>query len=294
MSNNQPILVATHNGTFHFDDLLAAAMVRMLHPGQTVEIVRTRDQAVISSADWVIDVGGVYDHVLKRYDHHQKDSPVRPNGVPYAASGLVWKHWGAELCGDQKVADLIDVEFIQMIDGPDNGMQTFESLIEGGRVPSINSLSVFWAPQWDEPEANNDEQFFELLNFAQALLVRLIVVYNSRQKSDQAFSQAYQESPDKELILVEKGVSPTDVTDYPKVKFLIYQDLENDTWKAKCISEGSFKCRTSFPITWRGFRGQELQDASKLSTAEFVHPAGFLAVAKTKEGILSMCQQALS
>ena len=34
--------------------------------------VRTREASVLSECDIVVDVGGVYDPALHRYDHHQR------------------------------------------------------------------------------------------------------------------------------------------------------------------------------------------------------------------------------
>ena len=34
-------------------------------------------------------------------DHHQKDSRVRENGIPYAAFGLLWEELGTEILGEE-------------------------------------------------------------------------------------------------------------------------------------------------------------------------------------------------
>ena len=64
--------IGTHNGTFHCDEALACFMLRLLDEYKGAEVVRTRDPAVLSTCDVVVDVGGVYDHNTKRYDHHQR------------------------------------------------------------------------------------------------------------------------------------------------------------------------------------------------------------------------------
>ena len=43
--------------------------------------------------------GIVFDIGRGRYDHHQRDSRVRENGVPYAAFGLLWEELGGEILG---------------------------------------------------------------------------------------------------------------------------------------------------------------------------------------------------
>ena len=165
-NSNNKIVVATHNGTFHLDELLAIATIKLLHPEKNIRVVRTRDSEVIDNADWVVDVGGHYDHESRRYDHHQLGSPVRDNGVPFAAFGLVWRHWGSEVCGGNiEVADAIESDFVQMVDGPDNGFETAQSLIEGGRVPSLAMLPSLWRSDLPADASGEmiDEKFNELL-----------------------------------------------------------------------------------------------------------------------------------
>ena len=66
------MLIATHAGQFHADDVVAVALVRLFaHP--SANVVRTRNPAVIASADMVVDVGGVFDPSSKKFDHHQAD-----------------------------------------------------------------------------------------------------------------------------------------------------------------------------------------------------------------------------
>jgi transketolase C-terminal domain/subunit len=96
VNNNErrPImLIVTHGGKFHADDAWAVAVIKVCTPRR--ELVRTRDQAIIDRGDIVIDVGGIWDPALGRFDHHQKGfSGARQSGVPYASAGLVWREYG--------------------------------------------------------------------------------------------------------------------------------------------------------------------------------------------------------
>lgn len=80
----------THGGKFHADDVFSAALLLYLNP----EIVITRGNRVPEDFD-----GIVFDIGRGRYDHHQKDSRVRENGVPYAAFGLLWEELGEQSSG---------------------------------------------------------------------------------------------------------------------------------------------------------------------------------------------------
>ena len=103
-------LIGTHDGTFHCDEALGCAMLQMMPEWAGSTIVRTRDLEELAKCDIVIDVGAVYDHATKRYDHHQRTfssvlGEVHPD-VPEAsrpdfntklsACGLVYKHYGME------------------------------------------------------------------------------------------------------------------------------------------------------------------------------------------------------
>lgn len=50
--------------------------------------------------------GIVFDIGRGKYDHHQRDSRIRENGVPYAAFGLLWEELGAEILGEELAKNL--------------------------------------------------------------------------------------------------------------------------------------------------------------------------------------------
>lgn len=50
------MIIATHNGKFHADDVFGVALLTDLYPDAT--IVRTRDPQMLDTADIVLDVGG--------------------------------------------------------------------------------------------------------------------------------------------------------------------------------------------------------------------------------------------
>lgn len=63
--------LGTHNGTFHCDEILALSMLRKLPEYQDAELIRSRDESLLSTCDIVFDVGGEFDANRHRYDHHQ-------------------------------------------------------------------------------------------------------------------------------------------------------------------------------------------------------------------------------
>ena len=63
--------IATHSGSFHCDEALGCWLLQHTDKFKSAEIIRSRDPAVLATADIVIDVGGVYDEATLRFDHHQ-------------------------------------------------------------------------------------------------------------------------------------------------------------------------------------------------------------------------------
>ena len=77
-----PAQAFTHGGKFHADDVFSAALLRHIRP----DIRILRGFAVPENFD-----GLVFDIGDGMFDHHAAGSPVRPNGNPYAAFGLLWQ-----------------------------------------------------------------------------------------------------------------------------------------------------------------------------------------------------------
>ncbi len=127
---SKQIIVATHDGKFHADDIFACATLELFLNTKT-RIVRTRDEAVINKADFVVDVGGIYSPEQKRFDHHMREGAgERANGIPYASFGLVWKEYGAAISGTPEIAARIDARLVSPIDADDNAYPLLE--LKGG------------------------------------------------------------------------------------------------------------------------------------------------------------------
>ena len=118
------MIIATHNGKFHADDVFGVALLTQLYPD--AQVVRSRDKEVLDQADIVLDVGGTYDVEARRFDHHQLTSGARPSGILFSAFGLLWQHYGLEFCGgDERVWGKIDRRLVTAIDAVDNGQDLY-------------------------------------------------------------------------------------------------------------------------------------------------------------------------
>ena len=171
--------VVTHSGNFHTDEVFACAVLSILHDG-AIEVVRSRDPEVWATGDYVVDVGGVYDAETGRFDHHQEGGAgVRDNGVPYSSLGLVWKHYGEQVCGSKEAARLIDEKLVQPVDAADNGIDTYE--VVGHTTPYLLQSAVgAFRPTWKEKDRTHDVSFVEALFFARTVMLREIQIARDR------------------------------------------------------------------------------------------------------------------
>lgn len=142
--------IGTHNGTFHCDEALACALLRMLPQFAQARVVRTRDPAVLADCTLVADVGGTYNADTLRFDHHQRgfsETMRTITGQPFntklSSAGLVYAHYGREVIaqilanleGASTVADaVVEVlyskvyeHFVEEIDAVDNGVSRFDT-----------------------------------------------------------------------------------------------------------------------------------------------------------------------
>lgn len=101
--------IGTHSGTFHCDEALAVYMLRQTASFKDAPVVRSRDPTVLERLDIVVDVGGVYDPSVHRYDHHQRgfDEHFAPayNDVKLSSAGLVYRSplWLSFLMKEQEL-----------------------------------------------------------------------------------------------------------------------------------------------------------------------------------------------
>ncbi|KAJ2380032.1 hypothetical protein GGI23_007869, partial [Coemansia sp. RSA 2559] len=140
-----PKTIGTHSGTFHCDEALACYMLRQLDEYKDAKVIRSRDPAALEACDIVVDVGGVYSHETKRYDHHQRgfDQQFSANyKTKLSSAGLIYKHYGKDVIkaileGEKTTDDEVDVLhdklyeiLIESIDGNDNGISRYPDDIE--------------------------------------------------------------------------------------------------------------------------------------------------------------------
>lgn len=288
--------IVTHNGGFHADEVFAVATLQLFLGTQEVDIIRTRDESIIDEANWVVDVGGVYDESKNRFDHHQNGAPVRENGIPYAAFGLVWKHVGEAVSGSAEVAAKIEEKLVLPIDAGDTGISLF-TLNEKDVSPlTISGVVSLFCPMQGSGE-DVDAAFIKMVNLAREIIEISIKRAKAKQEMKALVEEVYLLAENKKVLLFEHSTTSSLLIDYPEVLLMVNPSNPeiNDNWSvvAVPVKKGSFETRISFPETWRGLLDDELAEVSGVTDAIFCHKNGFLFVSASKEGALEASKKCL-
>jgi uncharacterized UPF0160 family protein len=294
--------IVTHNGSFHADDIFACAVLSLYleKKQQPFRITRTRDEDVINAADYVIDVGGVYDDEKNRFDHHQSGGAgKRENGTPYASFGLIWRKFGPQLLENEETVIDIDRRIAQPIDAIDNGISISEptdcGLCDYGTYGIIGAYQNTWREAGDV--SMQMKNFLKLVDFFKDVITREIERSAHRLEMFDIIQNIYDTSENKEILEVPYHVtvgSLIKVLDkHKEVMFIVCKS--NTNWKALAMRKEacSFENRKSLPASWGGKRGSDLVIETGVKDALFCHNALWMAVAESKEGAHQLARIAL-
>ena len=284
-------IVVTHSGDFHADDAFAVATLSLLHRGK-IRVVRSRRPEDWSKGDYVVDVGDVYDHSARRYDHHQRGGAgVRVDGVPYAAFGLVWKHYGEIVAGGKETALRVERVLVEPLDAGDNGYAIAIPKIAVREYAVADAISAFRGTRVGACAEYDD--FMCAVHWAQNILSREIARCALLVSDTKKARAVYEQSPNKQIIVFDTDLFWTDaLRSTPDALFAVYPDSIGQ-WRVKTVQEDGFVARRDLPASWAGLRGDALVEATGVPDAVFAHTKRFMAVAQSKEGALALAKKAL-
>jgi uncharacterized UPF0160 family protein len=295
--HNPGIVAATHSGTFHADDVLAAAAMRMVTPG--LQILRSRDMKQLNAADILFDVGRVYDPSTCRFDHHQLEyKEARDNGIPYSSFGLVWREIGDSLCDSAAAANRVDMALVQGVDAMDCGVAISKEIIPV-KLMSISAVLGSFNPGWQDTAsaAEIDQAFEQAVSLAQVILQNAIRDANGFEKARAVVEQGTLLEGGR-LLMLEHGVpwkeTVLDSPKYNQLLYVIFPDAQAK-WHVSCVPDkaGGFSNRKSLPAAWAGLDGEELDKVTGIKGCVFCHRARFVGGHTTKEGAIEMVKLAL-
>ena len=315
--------IATHSGTFHADDVFGVGVLMGVFPSHT--LLRTRNQALIATADFVVDVGGTWDAATGRFDHHQRGfEGARPArlvdghsvpGVGYASAGLVWSAYGAAYVSawaatqgqpldTPAVAEIVhslDHSLVQYLDIVDTG--------QGDVAPGIFGLSALIAQlntHWLEEQGLDqaakaqllETRFREAIAITRKFLDHAIGKKVAQLRAMDTVRQAPRLLGGKLLHLKEGGMPWTRVVvdEMPEVMFVIYPDSDGNQYQIKTVpvEPGSFDTRMDLPASWAGLRDQELAAVTGVDDSVFCHLNLFIGGARSFAGAVKLAELALA
>lgn len=292
------MLIATHDGSFHADEVFAVATLRLIEPG--AEIIRTRDRERLAGADLRVDVGFRDDASTGDFDHHQRDfNGARPNGVRYASFGLVWREYGVRACdGDREVADSVDASLVAPIDANDTGQQLTRGLVDGVHPITVNGLIGGFNGRWDEtlsPEQER-ERFDAAVALASGILSREIATAASGRRAARIVGEALAAAADPRIVELPVNApwKQVLVPASPDTLFVIYPKRQGFGLEAVPRELGTFENRRDLPAEWAGREGDDLVAVTGVPDALFCHAKRFLAVARTHAAITRLAELALA
>lgn len=292
----KPITIVTHSGSFHADDVFAVAVL-CLYIKKKVTVIRTRDPHFFAHADYVVDVGTVYDPKKNRFDHHQEGGAgVRENKIPYASFGLVWKKFGKRICASAKIAEIIERKIVEPVDAIDNGALFFKANGEI-RPYLVDDFVQAFCPTWKEKKYSTDAAFLYLVGVMKELLKREITRVKNKQHGLSIVERIYKKTKDKRLIVLNAHYPYKDVLSQHKETFFVVRpEIGNKTWRVEAVPETphSFTYQKLFPKEWAGKRDEEFSLISGVSDAIFCHNNRFIAVAKSKKGAIALAHLAVA
>lgn len=317
--------IASHSGSFHADDVVGTMILKSLMP--SANIIRTRDTALIDGADFVVDVGGVYDSKAGRFDHHQKSFTVkRRSGVGYASAGLVWREFGAAFIkkhmhdlhptppgmfsqpptlSDEQLAMLVqgvDDDLIQYLDRADTG--------EAVDAPGAFGLSAMIAQfnvTWIDQAANKGYElgylqlmrFKKAMSFAHEALLGVAKDKLCELLAATAVREAERLVEEPRILILQNGALPWEkvvVEERTDVLFVLYPDSTDNQYQVRTVPVAirSYVARADLPAAWGGLRDKGLADATGVADAAFCHTGLFIAGAYSLRGAAELAVLALS
>lgn len=319
--NKTSVTLVTHSTNFHADDICATAVLKLyfkhFYPKMKVVVKRSLDEKVIESADIVYDIGKIYDPKKLRFDHHQKGgAAVRENGIQYAAFGLVWKHFGLDLCmchyysvvgkkakktQAQKMFDIVEKRLVCHIDGMDNWQMTYKETFNDAAVFTIDNYFEMCkvavsSKDSDIAKTNKafDKEFFRLVPFMEGVLEHILTYAVYKERDESQALKMYEKAKDKRIIICDRFYY-FNFAKFPEPLLVVYPNPRGG-WGAKNVrkNEDDYDARFYFPKSWRGLTEGDLENVSGITGANFCHNSGFLATANSKSAILELVEKAFA
>lgn len=294
--------IVTHNGKIHSDEVSAIALLSSYFSNKNIEVsvLRSRNSEKFLESDYLVDVGGEYDHSRNKYDHHQSNFTETWEGfqTPLSSAGLIWRHYGKDIVemylsnlsnnfeqydqgfnySETTIKELVNMiyeKLIYDIDANDNGISTTPeqtSLNISEIVSSINGIVT------DEVSQNtNFNRAVSLVgNIFDIKFREIINSYFNFQKDLETVSTL---DLSKEYLILDTNI-PTVFKCLEKldpenvVKFCIFSDINKLEYTVKARRTKGEKYSPICPILPEEFLKSNVTNPEQII---FIHRASFIA-----------------
>ncbi|GMM56050.1 Myg1 protein [Maudiozyma humilis] len=320
--------ICTHSGSFHADESLAVYMLRLLSEYKDAKVCRSRNPEDWAASDIVVDVGAQYDGV-KFFDHHQREFTgtfSEKYETKLSSAGLVFKHFGRRIIqevleGGASEGDLdilyekVYKNFVEALDANDNGISQYDTKGTNlkprfnERAVSIPGIIGGFNPRWNEPATDDvyDARFQKASGFIGQIFVDLVKGYGLGWLPAKALVRTAIEGRNavdaSGKIVVFDQFCPWKEHLYEierelgiegQIEFVLFTD-SSGSWRVSTVpvSSGSFEFRRGLPEALRGLRDDVLSEKSGVPGCIFIHTAGFIGGAKTKDSALQLAKMSL-
>lgn len=270
--------IQVHDGIFHCDDLFSVALCDQLFQKVSQDdIIRSRET---TKARYVFDVGG------GEFDHHQRDfSKFYPNGVKYAACGLVLD----KFCSDDELKEFLLINGLYGIQVQDNGQQELTKEFNN----PFACLSLFNANDEDIYSEIQDLNFYRAFQLASEFVEKLIKKFYLKKSNVEYVKKCIQ--PNQQFVYFDKYASGwqevicnTNESLDKKILLIVFKSSDSKFYLQVVPKElNSFESHVKLPEEWGGLKDEELKRISGYKSITFCHKALFLAVFEDKDEAIS-------
>ena len=296
----------THNGVFHADDVVAAALLCFLYSSEIVRTRETRD------SDFLFDVGGSFDPEAGHFDHHQRNFDLHwfidgEEACKMATAGIVWEYFGKEyITKILALENIQDAQFVPAIHDAIRPFMFYVDAIDVGRgdlafteqgqetfsqiISQMNALNAY---DVTEQAACFDDAVSCVLR----ILRQKVLFECNRLNFLAVMDEAVQKYADSDILVLD--------TFGPWIEYAINHWQETEHFKLAIYpSGGSYRVQTfpknpevrqsmrcPAPEEWRGLKGEDLVSLTGIPDLVFVHGTGFIGGAGTRKSALHMAER---
>lgn len=274
--------IATHNGPFHADDVMAVGLLRtFVDANATVD--RSRDPDRWAVADVVVDVGGVFDVATQRFDHHQASYDGPRSSAGMVLDWLVETERIGRLFGES-----LRYGVMEYIDGVDNGRTRPDPTVPcfPRIIGALNEVA--------DTQEDFDRAFETAVSVATAYLTGLARGHEKVVAAESAVVAAMKDAEEAgrnvlyfdEYVNWKPGYFAHGGSDHP-TEFVLFPGVDG-SWRIVAIPPvlGDFAQKRSFPEAWAGLTDDALTAVTGVEGSRFCHRNRFIAVFATRDGAL--------